>query len=83
MARSVSGILGRIVLTDVFLASLIAGLGLLLAAMKIPIEGHPVLSILFGRHGFLFGLVLPLLLDSLVPLVVVSAVAAIMVSRNN
>jgi len=79
MARSVSGILGRIVLTDVCLA----GLGLLLAAMKIPIEGHPVVSILFGRHGFLFGLVVPLLLYSLVPLVVVSAVAAIMVSRNN
>ena len=74
--------MGRIVLADVCLALLIAGLGLLLAAMKIPMEGHPVLFMLFGGHGLLFGLVLPLLLYSLVPLAAVWAVAAIMVSRN-
>jgi len=69
-------------LADICLALLIAGLGFLLTALKIPMQGHPVLSSLLGGHGLLFGLVLPLLLYSLVPLAIIWAAGAIIVRRN-
>ena len=77
MERSLSRVCGWVVLGDVCLVLLIFGFGVSLPAMKIPVEGHPVLTLFFGEHGILFGLVLPMLIYLLIPLAMLWAIAAV------
>jgi len=49
--------------------------GIAIRAMKIPMEEHPVLAVIFGGHGVIFGVVLPLAIYLLIPAIVIWAIA--------
>ena len=49
--------------------------GLVLNAIKIPVEGHPFLTDIFGQHGLFFNFLLPLAVFSLIPLSVIWVIA--------
>jgi hypothetical protein len=69
-SRSVRKI-GWLVAGDIALILILFAFGLVLSAMKIPIEGHPFLADILGAHGLIFGVVLPLAVYLLVPAVVI------------
>jgi hypothetical protein len=60
---------------DVALILFLITFGLVLRAMKIPIEGHPFLADMFGQHGLLFNFVLPLAVYLLIPVAVIWVIA--------
>ena len=69
--------IGWILLGDVILILVITGFGLLLSAMKIPIEGNPMLALFLGEHGLLFNLGLGALIVGLIPLLILWVIALI------
>ncbi|HET9801982.1 MAG TPA: hypothetical protein VFP96_01980 [Candidatus Acidoferrum sp.] len=77
MARSVAKLLRWLVAVDAAAALFILAFGFLLTFAKTPMQGHPLMATLFGMHGILFGLVLPILIYSLVPLALTWIIAAL------
>ncbi len=63
--------IGWFVAGDIALILFLFAFGLVLSAMKIPIEGHPFLTDIFGAHGLIFGVVLPVAVHLLIPAVVI------------
>src|SRR5258708_3718955 len=60
---------------DVALILFLFVFGVLLRAMKIPVEGHPFLTTVLGQHGLVSNFVLPLAVYSLIPVAVIWVIA--------
>jgi len=43
--------------------------------MKIPVEGHPFLTDMFGQHGLFFNFLLPFAVLTLIPLSIIWIIA--------
>jgi uncharacterized membrane protein YjfL (UPF0719 family) len=78
-SRSVRKI-GWFVVGDIAVILFLFAFGLVLRVMKIPIEGHPFLAVMFGGHGLVFGLVLPLAIYLLIPVAVIWFIAWVVVA---
>lgn len=64
-ASSILRKLGWFVAAAAVGSGLLFGSGIFLNRLKISIEAHPMLAVLLGPHGIVYGLVLPLLIYSL------------------
>jgi hypothetical protein len=73
-SRSVRQV-GWFLAADLALILFLVVFGLLLHAVKIPVEGHPFLTDMFGQHGLFFNFLLPLAVLSLIPLSVIWVIA--------
>ncbi len=81
-SRSVRKI-GWFVAGDIALILLLSAFGLVLDALKIPMDGHPFITDTLGPHGLVFNLVLPLAMYILVPAIAIWIVAWIVtISRK-
>lgn len=67
--------IGWFVAGDIALIVCLIAFGLALRALKISREGHPFFTDIFGSHGLLFGVVLPLAIYLLIPAIVIWIIA--------
>jgi uncharacterized membrane protein YjfL (UPF0719 family) len=72
--------IGWFLVGDVALILFLFVFGVLLRAMRIPVDRHPFLTEMLGQHGVVFNFVLPLAFYSLIPVTVIWVIAWI-VSR--
>ena len=67
--------IGWFLVGDVALILFLFLFGLLLRAMRIPVDGHPLFTAMLGQHGVVFNFVLPLAFYSLIPIAVIWVIA--------
>jgi len=69
--------IGRFIVVDIVLVLALIAFGMALRLLKIPINGHELLANLFGQHGILFGMILPMLVYLLIPATAVWIIALV------
>lgn len=76
--------IGRFIIADIVLIVALIAFGMGLTLLRIPVNGHEALADLFGQHGILFGMILPVLIYLLIPAIAIWIVALVIAAfRQN
>ena len=67
----------RFLIWYIVVAVSLAAFGLVLGAFKFSRQQHEILTGILGPHGFVFGLVLPLMMYAFIPILVIWIVARV------